>query len=1084
MNEKVSGHPESQRSNYPLLWIYLLIGLVAAVMLGSMVFVFYVCNHMVAEHAPLVDAAIEIKFEATAGHLAFEEMISGDRAENIEDVLKHIDQAIWYAQAMLEGGQSAEGRILPLEEARLRRAITEVRDKLTEFRKITEQRWRQRDTAEISAEIDRQDNAVYDNFIAQADLVETQLQRIIKKELTLFRIMQTISIAVCLFVTAVVGVVFGRFVRKRIRDELALRAANQQLADSEQELRREKDKVRRYLDVAAVMIVAVDCEQRVDLINKKGCEILGYDESDILGRNWFDCFLPEKLRDQARTAFESLIAGEVEPIEYYENPVLAKDGSERLILWHDTVLRNDEGRIICTLSSGEDITERKQTEEELRQYEHIVSTSSDMLALLDKSFTYIAANEAYLKAFKLTREQLIGHTVSEVFGEESFAEVIKPNAERCLAGQEVNYQTWFDFPAYEPRYMDITYYPYRGRERAEEQLRQKDYIIESSSSAIATSNLDGDIIYGNPAFLDMWGFDHPDEFLGKHFTEYWMVAEQVDKIMDTLQTEGKWTDEIKARRKDGSVFDVQVLASIVHDREGNPVSVMSSSVDITERKQAEEALRESEERFRSLSESSPVGIFHTDEQGAVLYTNPQWQRITGLSLEESLGFGWARAIHPDDKDRILGLWDECLREEKGYSGEFRFLASSGQVKWVYTSTSPIRSARGDVVGHVGMNQDITEQKQAELAIHRSEQKYRSLVANIPDVVWTTDQTGRTTFIGSNVKRVYGYTPEEIYQEGEQLWFGRIHPDDVDTVKQSYEAVFEKGVQLDIEYRIRRKDGEWIWLRDRSIGAYEIDGVKYADGVFFDITELKRAEAERVRLTDILETTSDLVSTATPDRELTYLNRAGKRMLGWPEDESCTGREIPDVHPDWAFDVIKNEGIPTAIEQGVWQGETALLRSDGAEIPVSQVIMAHKSPTGQVEYFSTIMRDITERKQIEQAIRRSEEQLSLIYNTTTNGMVLIGIEPEGEFRIVSHNQAFDRLVAEGGIEQGAPDGISVEKFFRETLRLSPEDVAYRLDKQREAARTRKVVRFERVTNLPNVGEVVHYTTLHPVVTRLP
>jgi PAS domain S-box-containing protein len=382
-----------------------------------------------------------------------------------------------------------------------------------------------------------------------------------------------------------------------------------------------------------------------------------------------------------------------------------------------------------------------------------------------------------------------------------------------------------------------------------------------------------------------------------------------------------------------------------------------------------------------------------------------------------------------------------------------------------------------------MNQDITEQKQAELAIHRSEQKYRSLVANIPDVVWTTDQTGRTTFIGSNVKRVYGYTPEEIYQEGEQLWFGRIHPDDVDTVKQSYEAVFEKGVQLDIEYRIRRKDGEWIWLRDRSIGAYEIDGVKYADGVFFDITELKRAEAERVRLTDILETTSDLVSTATPDRELTYLNRAGKRMLGWPEDESCTGREIPDVHPDWAFDVIKNEGIPTAIEQGVWQGETALLRSDGAEIPVSQVIMAHKSPTGQVEYFSTIMRDITERKQIEQAIRRSEEQLSLIYNTTTNGMVLIGIEPEGEFRIVSHNQAFDRLVAEGGIEQGAPDGISVEKFFRETLRLSPEDVAYRLDKQREAARTRKVVRFERVTNLPNVGEVVHYTTLHPVVNEM-
>jgi len=128
-------------------------------------------------------------------------------------------------------------------------------------------------------------------------------------------------------------------------------------------------------------------------------------------------------------------------------------------------------------------------------------------------------------------------------------------------------------------------------------------------------------------------------------------------------------------------------------------------------------------------------------------------------------------------------------------------------------------------------------------IRESEEKYRSVVANIPGVVWTTDENGRTTFISSNVEMIYGYTPEEIYKEGEELWIGRIHPDDVDKVKDAFEAVFKKGLSLDVEYRIRRRDGEWIWLHDRSIGAYERGGLWYADGVFSEITGRKRAEEQ-------------------------------------------------------------------------------------------------------------------------------------------------------------------------------------------------------------------------------------------------
>lgn len=174
--------------------------------------------------------------------------------------------------------------------------------------------------------------------------------------------------------------------------EQQLRAANQQLLAHEQELRWERDRAQRYLDVAGVILVVIDSEQRVTLINRKGCEILGYDQDEILGRNWFECFLPERLRNEVKMAFEKLISGDVEPVEYYENPVLRKDGVERLISWHNTVLRDDEGRIICTLSSGEDITEQKRRADELAEYRNqLRSLVSELTIAEDRERKNIAS---------------------------------------------------------------------------------------------------------------------------------------------------------------------------------------------------------------------------------------------------------------------------------------------------------------------------------------------------------------------------------------------------------------------------------------------------------------------------------------------------------------------------------------------------------------------------------------------------------------------------------------------------------------------------------------------------------------------
>ncbi|MGD2085371.1 MAG: PAS domain S-box protein [Candidatus Aminicenantes bacterium] len=166
---------------------------------------------------------------------------------------------------------------------------------------------------------------------------------------------------------------------KQARDQLEVRVeertfeltkANRQLQreiserkQAQEELRKEKEKAQQYLDIAGVIMVLINADQTVALINKKGCEILGYPYEEIIGKNWFHHFIPENHREQVKNVFSKLIAGVVEPIEYFENPVLTKSGEDRLIAWHNAYIKDKHGRITGTLSSGEDITHSKQTRE-------------------------------------------------------------------------------------------------------------------------------------------------------------------------------------------------------------------------------------------------------------------------------------------------------------------------------------------------------------------------------------------------------------------------------------------------------------------------------------------------------------------------------------------------------------------------------------------------------------------------------------------------------------------------------------------------------------------------------------------------
>ena len=180
----------------------------------------------------------------------------------------------------------------------------------------------------------------------------------------------------------------------------------------------EKDRAQTYVNVAGVMIVALDTEGKVTFINRRGCEILGYEVDEIIGRNWFSDFLPERIHDEVVNVSCLILSGESESVAQYENQVLTKGGGLRTIIWNNVELRDEAGKIIGSLSCGEDITKRKQTEKRLEQAAHEWRTTfdsiPDIISIHDKDNRLLRVNKAMADILRTTPKELIGKYCHQV----------------------------------------------------------------------------------------------------------------------------------------------------------------------------------------------------------------------------------------------------------------------------------------------------------------------------------------------------------------------------------------------------------------------------------------------------------------------------------------------------------------------------------------------------------------------------------------------------------------------------------------------------------------------------------------------
>ncbi len=273
------------------------------------------------------------------------------------------------------------------------------------------------------------------------------------------------------------------------------------------------------------------------------------------------------------------------------------------------------------------------------------------------------------------------------------------------------------------------------------------------------------------------------------------------------------------------------------------VTNMLLAAAAAERRAAERAVSESEKRFRAVVEDQTDLICRFKPDGLLTFVNEAFCRFHGKRSDELIGTNFFQTLSKEDAAVPLSYINSLPPDEPVVSFDHRLHSPDDQVVWHQYRVRRLFQEKGPAGAgreFQAVIQDITQRKQSEQALRASEEKYRSLIDHIPDVVWTADANRDLIYISGNAVKVLGYSAEEFL--GGQLWLDRIHPEDAARVGQAYQKLFSDGEKFDVEYRICRKDGGWIWLHNRALATRPGEGIMCADGIFKDITQRRQAEA--------------------------------------------------------------------------------------------------------------------------------------------------------------------------------------------------------------------------------------------------
>lgn len=510
-------------------------------------------------------------------------------------------------------------------------------------------------------------------------------------------------------------------------------------------------------------------------------------------------------------------------------------------------------------------------------------------------------------------------------------------------------------------------------ERNEENYR---FLFERAPLPYQSLDEDGRLLQVNQAWLELLGFTR-EEVLGRWFGEF-LPPGQVEVFLqnfDCFKAAGEISAvELSLRKKDGSLVMVSGNGRIIRSPRDETLITQCILVDITARKRYEEALRESETRYRAIVEGFDGFVYICSQDYRIEFMNP---RLIGRTGYDATGELCYRVLH--DRDSICP-W--CVNERVFRGEQVTWeVKSPKDDRWYYVVNNPIFHADGRV-SKQSLILDITLHHQAEEALRESEERYRLLVTSLPAVVFKGYADGSVDFFDNKIEELTG-RPKDVFDTRQLKWPEVILPEDREKAKEAFRQALKTTGAYVREYRITHSNGTILWLQARGqIVRDEHGKIDYITGVFFDITARKEMEAqlaaEKERLTVTLRSIADGVIAADTQGRVLLMNPVAERLTGWTQDEAL-GKPVARVLS--IFDEKTGDNLPCPGDQALQTGQAAEISGwfmgrggIGRTLAVSGSPII--DPRHQTLGVVLVFRDITRQRQTEAELLKMEKLSSL------------------------------------------------------------------------------------------------------------
>jgi PAS domain S-box-containing protein len=527
----------------------------------------------------------------------------------------------------------------------------------------------------------------------------------------------------------------------------------------------------------------------------------------------------------------------------------------------------------------------------------------------------------------------------------------------------------------------------KAREEAQSFLAA---IVENSEDAIVATTKDGVVLTWNRGAETIFGYSR-QHALGREVAIFFPPDRRIPVMQFVARvSQGEVLSNYNgvAQHIDGRRIPAAITGFPIRDAAGKVVAAACVLQDNTERSRAEQRLRESEERFRSMADGCPSMLWVTDAQGEVEFINRAFQQYFGITREEICKYQWRPLLHPDDATNYVAAFERAVANHASVDAETRVRCRTGEWRLLGTRAEPRFSPNGEFMGHVGLSADITDRRKAENALAESEERFRVMADSCPIGIWVTDAQGGTQFTNQTYRKYCGL----LETVDPNQWKTLIHPDDAPTFFKALTRSLEEHTVFQIERRSRRGDGQWRWVESFAAPRFAQDGAFLGlVGTSKDITDRKEVEQEARDAREFAQSTIDAlcshICVLDESGTIIAVNRAWKdfalaNCLTGPGHTPCIDRCGEGVNYLAVCDNTLGPEAPDA--RAFAAGIRAVLAGEieqfSREYPchspadqrwfLSRItrFSVHELPRVVVEYIN-----ITVRKTAEQALQASEEK---------------------------------------------------------------------------------------------------------------